>query len=93
MSPQRTGKQKSRRGNLGKGLPLRPRMRPVIRSLARWLGTFPDGRAWNMRLRQPPVPLDEHNAALLKRRLDPLLGPLNRHLDAYIQSGRKRARL
>jgi hypothetical protein len=34
------------------------------------LHAFPSERACSMRLRQPPVPLDEHDAALLKRRLN-----------------------
>jgi len=59
-----------------------------LRPLVPQLHAFPDGRAWSMRLRQPPVPLDEHDAALLKSRLNPLLEPLNRHLDAYIKAGR-----
>lgn len=57
-----------------------------LRPLVPQLHAFPDGRAWSARLRQPPVPLDEHDGALLKRRLNPLLEPLNRHLDAYIKA-------
>ena len=52
------------------------------------LHAFPDERAWSIPLRRPPVPLDEHDAALLKRRLKPLLEPLNRHLDAYVKAGK-----
>ena len=63
-----------------------------LRPLVPQLHAFPDGRAWSMRLRRPPVPLDKHDAALLKHRLNPLLEPLNRHLDAYIKAGRSDGR-
>jgi hypothetical protein len=59
-----------------------------LQPLVSQLHAFPDKRAWSMRLRRPPVPLDEHDAALLKRRLNSLVEPLNRHLDAYIEAGR-----
>jgi hypothetical protein len=59
-----------------------------LRPLVPQLHAFPDEGAWGMRLRRPPVPLDEHDAALLKRRLNPVLDPLNRHLDAYIKAGK-----
>ena len=63
-----------------------------LRPLVPKLHAFPDGRTWNMRLRRPLVPVDKHDAALLKHRLNPLLEPLNRHLDAYIKAGRYPAR-
>jgi hypothetical protein len=59
-----------------------------LRPLVPQLHAFPDGRAWSVPLRQPPVPLDEHDAALLKRRLNPLLQPLGHHVDAYIKAAR-----
>jgi hypothetical protein len=59
-----------------------------LRPLVPQLHAFPDERAWSIRLRQPPVALDEHDAALLKSQLNPLVEPLNRHLDAYIEAGR-----
>jgi hypothetical protein len=52
------------------------------------LHAFPDTRTWNFWLRRPLVRLDHHDAALLKRQLNPLLKPLNRRLDAYIDAGR-----
>jgi hypothetical protein len=65
---------------LGDGVKLGP--------LVPQLHAFPEGRAWSMRLRRPPVPLDEHDAALLRHRLNPLLEPLSRHLDPYVKAGR-----
>jgi hypothetical protein len=59
-----------------------------LRPLVPQLHAFPDARTWSMPLRRPPVPLDQHDAALLKCRLSPLLKPLNRQLDAYIKAGR-----
>jgi hypothetical protein len=59
-----------------------------LRPLVPKLHAFSDDRWWSARLRQPPVPLDKHDSALLKRRLNPLLEPLDRHLDAYIKAGR-----
>jgi hypothetical protein len=59
-----------------------------LRPLVPQLHAFPDGPTWSMRLRRPLVPIDKHDTALLKRRLNPLLEPLNRHLDAYIKAGR-----
>jgi hypothetical protein len=53
------------------------------------LHAFPDTRTWSMQLRRPLVPLDEHDTALLKRQLSPLLKPLNRQLDAYIKAGQR----
>jgi hypothetical protein len=60
-----------------------------LRPLVPQLHAFPDERAWSARLRRPPLPLDKHDAALLKRQLKPLLEPLNRHLDAYIKIGER----
>jgi hypothetical protein len=60
-----------------------------LQPLVPQLHAFPNERTWNMRLRQSPVPLDEHDAALLKRRLNPLLAPLNRYMDAYSKAGRR----
>ena len=59
-----------------------------LRPLVPQLHAFPDARTWTIRLRRPPVRLDEHDAALVKRQLNPLLKPLNRQLDAYIKAGR-----
>jgi hypothetical protein len=59
-----------------------------LRPLVPQLNAFQDGDAWSVRLRQPPVPLDEQDAALLKRELNPLIEPLSSHLDAYIKAGR-----
>jgi hypothetical protein len=59
-----------------------------LRPLVPQLHAFPDERTWSARLRRPPVPLDEHDAALLKRRLNPLLEPSDRHLEAYIKAAR-----
>jgi hypothetical protein len=49
------------------------------------LNVFPDARTWGAKLRRPLVPLDEHDTRVLKRYLTPLLEPLERHLDAYIE--------
>lgn len=54
-----------------------------LRSLVPELHVFPDAGSWSVRLRRPLVPLDEHDARLLKRRLSPLLQPLDQHLDSY----------
>jgi hypothetical protein len=51
------------------------------------LHAFPDERTWSVWLRRPLLRLDEHDTALLKRELNPLLKPLNRQLDAYIKAG------
>jgi hypothetical protein len=59
-----------------------------LRPLVPQLHAFPDSRSWGIRLRQPPVRLDEHDAALLRRQLNPLLKPLKRQLDAYIKAVR-----
>lgn len=59
-----------------------------LQSLVPQLHAFPDGSAWSMRLRRPPVLLDKHDADILKHQLNPLLEPLNRHLDAYIKAAR-----
>jgi hypothetical protein len=59
-----------------------------LRLLVSQLHAFPDERGWSMQLRTSPLPLDKHDTALLKRQLNPLLEPLNRHLDTYIKAGR-----
>jgi hypothetical protein len=56
------------------------------------LHAFPDKRAWYFWLRRPLVRLDDHDTALLKRQLAPLLKPLNRQLDAYIKAAEGRAK-
>jgi hypothetical protein len=61
-----------------------------LRPLVPELHAFPDPKSWSVRLRRPPVPLDEHDAAVLKRHLAPFLEPLDRHLNAYIQAGKRR---
>jgi hypothetical protein len=57
------------------------------------LHAFPPARPWSIRLRRSLMPLDEHDAALLKRQLNPLLKPLSSQLDAYLKAGNSRARL
>lgn len=52
------------------------------------LHAFPDPRTWSIRLRRPLVLLDDHDSALLKREVNPLLKPLHSQLDAYIKAGR-----
>lgn len=59
-------------------------LRPIVSKLH----IFPDVRSWSIQLRRPLVPLDEHDAGLLRRHLIPLLEPLDHHLDAYIQAGK-----
>ena len=54
--------------------------------LATELHVFPDAKTWGTQLRRPLVPLDEHDASLLKRHLDILLAPLDSHLTAYLQT-------
>lgn len=49
------------------------------------LHVFPDAKTWGTQLRRPLVPLDEHDAKMLKRYLTPLLQPLESHLGAYIE--------
>jgi hypothetical protein len=59
-------------------------LRPIVPELH----AFPDVRSWSIRLRRPLVPLDEHDTTVLRWQLMPLLEPLDRHLEAYIQAGR-----
>ena len=59
-----------------------------LRPLVPRLHAFPDARTWSIRLRRPLVRLDEHDAALLRRQVNPLLKPLNSQLDAYIKARR-----
>jgi hypothetical protein len=54
------------------------------------LHAFPDARTWSVRLRRPLVRLDEHDAVVLKRKLNLLLKPLLSQLDAYIKAGSAR---
>jgi hypothetical protein len=57
-----------------------------LRPLVPQLHAFPDVGTWSIWLRRPLVRLDEHDTALLKPQLNPLLRPLNRQLDAYIKA-------
>ena len=50
---------------------------------------FPDASRWSIWLRRPLLRLDEHDAALLRRQLTPLLKPLDSQLDAYVKAGRQ----
>lgn len=61
-----------------------------LQPLVRQMHAFPDPKSWSVHLRRTLVPLDEHDAALLKDRLAPLLEPVGRHLDAYQQAAAKR---
>jgi hypothetical protein len=61
-----------------------------LTSLATKLHVFPNPQTWGMQLRRPLVPLDEHDARVLKRYLVTLLEPLDRHLDSYIQIAKRR---
>jgi len=54
------------------------------------LHVFPDARTWSSRLRRPLLPLDEHDALLLKGHLMEFLEPLDRHLDSYLQVAKRR---
>lgn len=54
------------------------------------LEVFPDTHSWSMWLRRPLLPLPAADAKLLRSKLGPLLGPLDRHLDAYLQAARRR---
>jgi hypothetical protein len=56
-----------------------------LQPLVSQMHAFPDPKSWSVHLRRPLVRLDEHDAALLKDRLAPLLEPPSRHLDAYQQ--------
>jgi hypothetical protein len=62
-----------------------------LSSLVTELHVFPDARTWGMRLRRPVVPLDKHDASLLKRHLTALLEPPDRHLAAYLQVAKRLA--
>ena len=53
------------------------------------LHVFPDARSWSAQMRRPLVPLDEHDASLLRHHLAALLEPLDRHLAAYRQVARR----
>jgi hypothetical protein len=61
-----------------------------LRQIVPELHAFPDVRSWSVQLRRPLVPLDEHDRAILTRQLTPLLEPLERNLQAYVQVGRLR---
>jgi hypothetical protein len=61
-----------------------------LRPLVPDLHAFPDAESWSVRLRRPLVPLDEHDATLLKSHLAPLLEPPGRHMSAYQQIAEKR---
>ena len=54
------------------------------------LHAFPDPATWSVRLRRPLVPLDEHDASVLRRLLASRLEPLERHLGAYLQIAKRR---
>ena len=54
------------------------------------LHVFPNAKAWNAYLRPALVPLDDHDASVLKRHLTAHLEPLERHLDAYLQVAKRR---
>jgi hypothetical protein len=54
--------------------------------LATELHVFPDAKTWGTQLRRPLVPLDAHDASLLKRHLNIFLAPLDSHLTAYLQA-------
>lgn len=54
------------------------------------LHAFPDARTWGIRLRRPLVPLDKHDASVLRRHLTGRLQPLERHLNAYLQVAKRR---
>jgi hypothetical protein len=57
-----------------------------LRPLITELHVFPDARTWSAQLRRSLVPLDEHDASLLKRHLNILLAPPDSHLTAYLQA-------
>jgi hypothetical protein len=61
-----------------------------LQPLVPQMHAFPDPKSWSVHLRRPLVPLDEHDADLLKDRLASLLEPPGRHLDAYQQTAAKR---
>jgi hypothetical protein len=61
-----------------------------LSSLVTKLHVFPNTVTWGMQLRRTLVPLDEHDATILKRYLVTLLEPLNHHLDAYLQVAKRR---
>ena len=54
------------------------------------LHVFPDAETWGSQLRRPLVPLDDHDASLVKRHLTAFLEPLDRHLDAYLEIAKRR---
>jgi hypothetical protein len=54
------------------------------------LHVFPDPRTWSAQLRRPLVPLDEHDASMIKRHLIALLEPVEHHLDAYLRIAKRR---
>jgi hypothetical protein len=57
-----------------------------MRLLVPELHAFPDPGSWALRLRTAALSLDEHDAALLRDQLAPLLRPLKRELPAYVQA-------
>jgi hypothetical protein len=57
-----------------------------LRLLVPELHVFPDPTSWSAWLRRPLLRMDAHDSARVKRDLNPLLQPVHRHLDAYIQA-------
>ena len=53
------------------------------------LHVFPDAKSWSVQLRRPLVPLDAHDASLLRHRLIALLEPPDRHLESYLQVAKR----
>ena len=54
------------------------------------LDVFPNAKTWYVYLRRALVPLDDHDASVVKRHLIADLEPLERHLDAYLQVAKRR---
>ncbi len=51
-----------------------------LSALVTELHVFPDTATWGSQLRHPLVPLDDHDASLLRRHVTALLKPLDRHI-------------
>jgi len=52
------------------------------------LQLFSHARAWGTKLRRSLVPLSAADAELLQRKLAPVLEPVERHIDSYVEAAR-----
>jgi hypothetical protein len=61
---------------------------PELRGMVGRLHLFPDPRTWSAHLRRVLVPLDPHDAAIVRSELAPLVGEPQIHRGGYLESAR-----